>query len=245
VLGVGHFGFGRLRPRGVLTATLIISSIVLAACNSATLSGGDHGDANVLDKSAPWIFHPAIQNKQVPTSPWPREMRRPRSTPAARAPRDAGAAPSRSLLAFGNGFQVNFENTPVATVAKVVLGDIIGVGYTIDPRVQGTVNLASVRAIPESDILYVLENALRLSGTALARDTAGYRLVPLGDAVGTSNVDPAGSAPEPGYGLSVVPLQFVSAQTRPKLLDSFALRPGTVRADRGRNVLLIQGTPWR
>jgi hypothetical protein len=53
VLGVGHFGFGRLRPRGVLTATLIISSIVLAACNSATLSGGDHGDANVLDKSAP------------------------------------------------------------------------------------------------------------------------------------------------------------------------------------------------
>jgi general secretion pathway protein D len=158
---------------------------------------------------------------------------------------DAGAAPSRSLLAVGNGFQVNFENAPVATVAKVVLGDIIGVGYTIDRRVQGTVNLASVRAIPESDILYVLENALRLSGTALARDTAGYRLVPLGDAVGTGNVDPTGSAPEPGYGVSVVPLQFVSVQTLPKLLDSFALRPGTVRADPGRNVLLIQGTPWR
>jgi general secretion pathway protein D len=137
---------------------------------------------------------------------------------------DAGAAPSRSLLAVGNGFQVNFENTPVATVAKVVLGDITGVGYTIDPRVQGTVNLASVRAIPESDILYVLENALRLSGTALARDTAGYRLVPLGDAAGTGNVDPTGCAPEPGYGISAVPLQFVSAQTLPKLLDSFALR---------------------
>jgi general secretion pathway protein D len=34
----------------------------------------------------------------------------------------------------------------------------------------------------------------------------------------------------------------VSAQTLLKLLDSFALKPGTVRADPGRNLLLIQGT---
>ena len=27
---------------------------------------------------------------------------------------------------------------PVASVAKVVLGDMLGVGYVIDPRVQGT-----------------------------------------------------------------------------------------------------------
>src|ERR1700757_1090577 len=53
---------------------------------------------------------------------------------------------------------------------------------------------------------------------------------------------PAPPNPEPGYGVSVVPLQYVSAQTILKLMDSFATRAGTVRADTTRNMLLIQGT---
>ena len=92
----------------------------------------------------------------------------------------------------GNGFDLNFESTPVATVAKVVLGDILHVGYTIDPRVQGTVSLVSVRPVPKSDMVFVLENALRLSGVVLMKDTAGYRLTPLGDAVGGGRVDGGG-----------------------------------------------------
>ena len=144
--------------------------------------------------------------------------------------------------ASGSGFDLNFENTPVATVAKVVLGDILGVGYTIDPRVQGTVSLVSVRPVAKSDIIFVLENALRLSGVVLLHDTAGYRLTPLGDAVGAGRVDAAGASPEPGFGVSVVPLQYVSAQTLLKLMDSFATKAGTVRADTTRNLLLIQGT---
>ncbi|MET4346566.1 general secretion pathway protein D [Bradyrhizobium sp. RT9a] len=142
----------------------------------------------------------------------------------------------------GNGFDLNFENTPVATVAKVVLGDILHVGYTIDPRVQGTVSLMSVRPVPKSDMVFVLENALRLSGVVLLHDTTGYRLTPLGDAVGGGRVDAAAADPEAGFGISVVPLQYVSAQTLLKLTDSFATRAGAVRADTTRNLLLIQGT---
>ena len=142
----------------------------------------------------------------------------------------------------GAGFDLNFENAPVATVAKVILGDILGTGYTIDPRVQGTVSLVSVKPVPKSDIIFVLENALRLSGVVLVRDTAGYRLTPLGDAVGAGRVDAAASSPEPGYGVSVVPLQYVSAQAVLKLMDSFATKAGMVRADATRNILLIQGS---
>jgi general secretion pathway protein D len=89
----------------------------------------------------------------------------------------------------GEGYDLNFENVPVATLAKVILGDILGVGYTIDPRVQGTVSLASGRPVPKSDILFVLENALRLSNVALVRDVLGYRLLPIGEAIGTGQVD--------------------------------------------------------
>jgi general secretion pathway protein D len=124
----------------------------------------------------------------------------------------------------------------------VVLGDILHTGYTIDPRVQGTVSLVSVHPVPKSDIVFVLENALRLSGVVLLHDTSGYRLTPLGDAVGAGRIDAAASNPEAGYGISVVPLQYVSAQTLLKLMDSFATKAGSVRADTTRNLLLIQGT---
>jgi general secretion pathway protein D len=141
----------------------------------------------------------------------------------------------------GDGYDLNFENAPVSTLAKVILGDILGVGYTIDPRVQGTVSLASGRPVPKSDILYVLENALRLSNVALIRDQAGYRLMPAGEAVGSGAVDKLASA-QPGYGITVIPLRYVSSQTIVKLVDGFAVKPGLMRADASRNILVLQGT---
>jgi general secretion pathway protein D len=148
---------------------------------------------------------------------------------------------NRDAPPSGEGYDLNFENAPVATVAKVILGDILGVGYTIDPRVQGTVTLASGRPVPKSDILFVLENALRLSNVALVRDRAGYRLVPAGEAIGSGTIDRAGTA-EAGYGITVVPLRYVSAQTILKLVDGFAVKPGEMRADVARNILILQGS---
>jgi general secretion pathway protein D len=142
----------------------------------------------------------------------------------------------------GQGYELNFENAPIASVAKTVLGDILKVGYTIDPRVQGSISLASGRPVPRSDLLFVFETALRLSGVAMVRDTAGYRLIPISDAVAAGNLDSQAARAEAGYGISVVPLQYVSATTLIKLLDSFATKPGAVRVDATRNMLLIQGS---
>jgi general secretion pathway protein D len=160
--------------------------------------------------------------------------------PGVTIPAVEGAEPRPT--SSGEGYELNFENTPIASVAKVVLGDILGTGYTIDPRVQGMISLSSGRPVPKSDLLFVLENALRLSGVVLVKDVQGYRLIPLGDAVGAGNLDTAEARAEPGYGVSVVPLRYVSAGTLIKLLDSFATKPGTVRADTTRNLLLIQGS---
>ncbi|HWP15416.1 MAG TPA: type II secretion system secretin GspD [Xanthobacteraceae bacterium] len=141
----------------------------------------------------------------------------------------------------GEGFELNFENTPVTGVAKVVLGDILQVGYLIDPRVQGTITLASGRPVPKSDLLYVLESALRMSGAALVKDKRGYVIMPANDAVGSGTVDAAARG-EPGFGITVVPLQYVSAPTLAKLLDSFAVKPGSVRVDPQRNFVVVQGS---
>ncbi|MFG1347096.1 type II secretion system secretin GspD [Xanthobacter autotrophicus DSM 431] len=141
----------------------------------------------------------------------------------------------------GDGYDLNFDNAPLPTVAKVVLGDILSQAYVIDPRVQGTISLSSGRPVPRSELLYVLETALRTSGNALVRDASGYRIIPLNEAVGTGATDSAAARAEAGYGLSVVPLRYVSAQTLLPLLDGFGVRTGAVRVDPGRNILLIQG----
>ena len=152
----------------------------------------------------------------------------------------AALSPAADRNADAKGYEMNFENTPVATVAKVILGDILHVGYTIDARVQGTVTLASGRPVPREDVLYVLEDALRVSNVAIVREGNSYRLIPAAEAPGTGTIDSAQGL-EAGYGITVVPLQFVSATTLTKLLDNFAAKPGMVRADPSRNLLIIQG----
>jgi general secretion pathway protein D len=226
--------------RRFCAAIMLFSASLLTSCNSATLGNGDTADIDVLDKVRSLDILPR-QSQPVNAS---QPNGGPRGRPAVYDGTEVTDIPEvrPQPMASGNGFDLNFENTPVATVAKVVLGDILGTGYTIDPRVQGTVSLVSVKPVAKSDIVFVLENALRLSGVVLVRDTAGYRLTPVGDAVGSGRVDAAAASPEPGYGVSVVPLQYVSAQTVLKLMDSFATKAGMVRADTTRNILLIQGS---
>ena len=152
-----------------------------------------------------------------------------------------GALPMRPQSETGEkGYELNFDKAPVATVAKAILADILGVGYVIDPRAQGTVSLSSARAVPRKDLIYVLESALRVSNIALVRDGRSYRLVPTADALAAGSIDRA-DEPDAGFGVSVVPLQFVSAQTLTKLLENFAAKPGMVRAEPSRNLLVIQG----
>src|SRR5579871_5153908 len=226
--------------RGIGVALMVFSVLALASCNSATVnSGGPPADVDVMDKVRSLDILPRYPT-QTGTST---TSSGPRAQPVVFQGTEVTdiAPPRPQPTSSGNGYDLNFDNAPVATVAKVVLGDIMQTGYTIDPRVQGTVSLVSVRPVPKSDIVFVLENALRISGVALIRDTTGYRLTPVGDAIGAGRVDSASNT-EPGYGVSVVPLQFVSAQTLRKLMDSFATKPGVVRADTTRNLLLIQGT---
>ncbi|MGV7214000.1 type II secretion system secretin GspD [Bradyrhizobium sp. UFLA05-112] len=157
-----------------------------------------------------------------------------------------GSTPEGGALAErddrgGSGYDLNFENAPVATVAKVILGDVLNVGYTIDPRVQGTITLASVRPVPKADALYVLENALRMSGVALVHDRgASYRLIPAPEA-GPGGIDRSVSA-EAGQGISIVPLRYVSAQNIFKLLDAFGVKASTMRPDNTRNTLIVTGS---
>ena len=227
------------RPRGttVLLWALILAS--LGSCTNLPVASEDAKTPDVFDRIRaldllPRQPLPVDQNAQIGGKRGKPVLYNGVDVPATeRSPRGR-QGPGGDLIDVidatgggGEGYELNFENTPIAMVAKAVLGDILGQGYAIDPRVQGTISLSSGRAVPKSDLLYVLERVLRMNNIVLVKDgSANYRLIPLGDATGGGNTDSVAGHTEPGYGVSVVTLRHVSAAALVKLLDSFAVRPG-------------------
>jgi general secretion pathway protein D len=221
-------------------AVLAVCGALLAACNLT--AGGESGTAppDSMDRVRATDLSPRFPTAPEGANTGSRGQRDASYYGSGNPPVEVAAAPVPTN-GGGEGYDFNFENTPVTTVAKVILGDILNSGYTIDPRVQGTVTLTSGRPVPKSDVLYVLESALRTSNVALVHERTGYRLVPAPEAVGSAAVDPERD-PAAGFGITAIPLQYVSVQTVTKLLDSFAAKPGAIRADQARNILLVQGT---
>jgi general secretion pathway protein D len=228
--------------RGGVTLAVVLIAAVAGSCNVITNEENPRRQPDVFDQVRAIDLLPRFPQQTATTSTGQPGGPRPSTyigeqKVTAEKPSFTGA----QQAAGGEGYELNFENTPVTGVAKVVLGDILSLGYMVDPRVQGTVTLSSGRPVPKGDLLFVLESALRLSGAALVRDKGGYIILPGADAAGSGTVD-AVARTEPGYGITVIPLQHVSAPTVIKLLDSFALKPGTVRAEPARNLVLIQGS---
>lgn len=141
----------------------------------------------------------------------------------------------------GETFEVNLEDAEIKVAARNVLGEVLGIGYSIDPRVTGRVSITTSKPTPAPEILNLLESALRSSGVAMLREGDRLRLVPASEALGVAELD-RGTTIQPGYAVTVLPLKNVSASTILPLLENFVARPGMVREDPGRNALIFQGT---
>ena len=222
----------------------VLGCLTLGGCGPATLDQRDDEPQNAADAVQAADLQPrypqasrTIDTGAAAARPWSIFGAAP-STPAASSPPGSSAAESASGDP-ADGFTLNFDNSPVTNVAKVVLGDILGVGYVVDPRAQGSISLSSGRPISKRDMLFVLENALRANSLALVREGAVYRIAPTGDA-SVGSIDRAGA--EPGYGVTVIPLQYVSGATIAHLLEGFAARPGAIRTDASGNLLLVVGS---
>jgi general secretion pathway protein D len=159
-----------------------------------------------------------------------------------------GVAPAPQAAAevepAGEDVRINFENAPLRDVVRLIMTDTLHLNYVIDPRVQGNVTIATVNPISRANLLALLETILRMNGGALVADRTGYRIVPAGEALGPALVAPLGDLKEPlpaGYGLSIIPLRYISAQNIGEILGPLKSLPGLVRIDTARNLLIVAG----
>ena len=142
----------------------------------------------------------------------------------------------------GDKFQVVFENADISAVVRAVLGDGLKVNYMIDPRVRGTISLSAQRPVSRTQLLWILETALRSAGAVLVQQEGVYRILPATEAhgVGAANIGP--DAGTPGFGITALPLQNISAETLGKILSGFGAAPESVRVDASRNLLIVRGS---
>jgi general secretion pathway protein D len=141
--------------------------------------------------------------------------------------------------------KLNFQNSDLLQVIKVILGDMLGETYVIDPEVQGEVTMQTSRPLSRANLVPTLELLLRMNDAAIVMDGSIYRIVPLTRAVTGVRAPQLGDADIPlprGYGVRIVPLQYVAADEMAKILEPFvADGKNLLRTDSKRNVVILAG----
>lgn len=149
--------------------------------------------------------------------------------------------PAGASETAGRGtYRLNFENAELGEVVRAILGDALGRNFVIDTEVGGRVTLVSARPVAQEDLLPILETILRMNQAVLVDTGAVYRIVFDSEVGSLPLINPNDT--RSGYGLTVVPLRYVSARTMVGLIEGFATRSESLRVDTSRNLVLIAGT---
>lgn len=221
----------------------VVVGLAATACAGTTqqhsVKGPESGAGSASRQAAP--SEPAASGEFTPLSS---ETAGPRVKPfvqrgTGRVVGDAGTAERRAPA--GGDITLNFNATPIADVVAIILGDYLGVPYTVDPAVRGEVTLRGPDGLSRDDLLPILETLLASKGAALVENHDGYRVVPMEQAraladTGIMDEEAAGGS---GYRSVVVPLKFISAADMSEIVASYGVQP-VVNED--RNVLIVSGT---
>ena len=143
-----------------------------------------------------------------------------------------------------DGVTLNLVDASVAEAAKSILGDTLGLNYSVSERVKGAITIQTTKAIPRDALLETFEVILRGEGAAIVVEQGIYRIVPTSDAIASARLRGKGSSYRrtPGVSSQIVPLQYVAAVEMERILKAIAPNANLVRTDTARNLLVVSGT---
>ncbi len=225
---------------------LIVASFVsLAACAALDTEPANRGsvfEAGVfgdLRARQPKPVHASAQGLIAVGGTANGRIYGPEGTSQPGAPASGGNAAGASTdMSDAEAYRLNFEDADVKDVVRAVLGEALKLNYTINPDVTGTITVASAQPVARNDLLATLESVLAAQGFAMVKQGGSYNITSVGVNAGALDV---GARTTPGYGVSVVPLRFVSVKTMTSLLGGFVADAEGIRIDSTRNALVISG----
>jgi general secretion pathway protein D len=154
------------------------------------------------------------------------------SAPAHAAPRD----PPQS-------YTFAFQDADIGQVAQAILGDSLGLTYTIDPAVTGKMSFRIDRRLTGAQLLGAFEAALETNDVVMVRSGDAITLEPKDKAKGTGRLRTldqglAGA----GYQTVAVPLAYAAPSEVAKALEATGRTDMVVDADDKLGLLILGGT---
>ncbi|MCB2056169.1 MAG: type II secretion system secretin GspD [Geminicoccaceae bacterium] len=241
----GPAGHPAIRLRPIARIGGLLAILLVAGCERY-----ETPRSTAVDEALSGTSFAVPPKAQEPTLP----VREGATTPAQRARKEiylgtspAAGAPPSGPDRGGEGVQVNFDGAEIREVVKVILGDILGETYAIDPAITGTVVLSSSGPLSEAQLLGALEATLQMHGAAMTRTAGGAYAITLADlARGSSSLVTLDGAAAPlavtGTGVTVVPLRYMGAEAAAQFVQPLLSRPDQIRIDDTRNLILFAGS---
>ncbi|MBQ7625639.1 MAG: type II secretion system secretin GspD [Rhodocyclaceae bacterium] len=155
-----------------------------------------------------------------------------------------GAKKGKSVEQTGEGVRLEFSDAPLAEVVQALLGDLLGMNYTVDQMPEVNVSLRSGGDIDRSGVLPLVESLLASHGAVLIQDEKSkvWHVTTREAARLQAEGLYRPNALPPGYGVVVVPLHYVSAREMADILRPIAPDGAILRIDNTRNLLMLAGT---
>jgi len=162
---------------------------------------------------------------------------------------------------------LNLSSVPLQQAAKTVLGDLVGVNYVVDPRVDGVISVQTTRPVTKADALELFQAALAPIGATLVENRGIYRIAPADQSAtgaistGGASQDIAGGSIDRdvtgaitpgrspresaigGNGIRIVQLKYVAATEVARVLEPMIPKGSIVQADDARNIIALKGSP--
>jgi general secretion pathway protein D len=156
-----------------------------------------------------------------------------------------GTYSKRKTAGADGNVVLNLASVPLQQAAKTVLGDMIGVNYVVDPRVDGVISVQTTRPVSKAEAMEMFQTALVPIGAVLVQSRGTYRIAPADQAATGAIVTGDGPADNAiaGNGIRVVSLKYVSATEVARVLEPMVPKGAIVQADDARNILALKGSP--
>lgn len=140
----------------------------------------------------------------------------------------------------GEAVILNFVNADIEAVARTV-ATLSGANVVVDPRVKGTMNLASTTAVPPAQALRLFSAQLRTQGFALVENAGIHTVVPEADAKLQGGPVSAGNVPVAGGQVltQIFRLNHENASTLVPVLRPLISPNNTINVTPGSNALVI------
>ncbi len=153
------------------------------------------------------------------------------------------ADPAAAGRARAESYTFAFHDADVSQVAAAILGDALGVSYTVDPGVTGKISFRIDQRLTGAQLLEAFEAALETSNITLVRQGDSLVLEPRSKAKGAASLHTLGEGMHGAdYEIVAAPLNYAAPSEVAKALQAVTSEDPVIYTDDKTGLLLLGGT---